>query len=481
MLTILLRHTVVNVRHRSTISLNYGQSILVRKFLCTSVQRQAHLPQLSPYDVNLILRENEFMYTFTEEQSCSVHGYESNQLGSNRPCEDTRTEASFIHKNAFICGIFDGHGGPACSQVVSKRLLRYVAASVIDRKILKEQIKQKCNSQSFLKCHNDKVDFVKEIKDLYEESFSKFVKKISSQGQNERSKEIQNAFLSLDKDLSEEALHHTNIRTMSVAMSGCVACVAHVEGIDLHVANTGDCTAVLGTQNTETGQWLSKKLTVEHNTDNHREVKRILSEHPKEERDTAIRNDRLLGQLAPLRALGDFRYKWSNTTMEKYVVPVYGEASIPQHYYTPPYLTAEPEVEHHKLTPNDKFLVIASDGLWDFLTPSQVVGLVGEHLSSKRILEPVKIPSGDVSLQSIADLLAQRKAGLTTKPLDQNSATHLIRYALGSTDYGIEHSKISYYLSLPQDVVRLYRDDMTIIVIYFNSDCISSLKDTGTS
>lgn len=53
MLTILLRHTVVNVRHRSTISLNYGQSILVRKFLCTSVQRQAHLPQLSPYDVSL--------------------------------------------------------------------------------------------------------------------------------------------------------------------------------------------------------------------------------------------------------------------------------------------------------------------------------------------------------------------------------------------------------------------------------------------
>lgn len=66
------------------------------------------------------------------------------------------------------------------------------------------------------------VDFVKEIKDLYEESFSKFIKKISSQGQNERSKEIQNAFLSLDKDLSEEALHHTNIRTMSVAMSGKV-------------------------------------------------------------------------------------------------------------------------------------------------------------------------------------------------------------------------------------------------------------------
>lgn len=69
------------------------------------------------------------------------------------------------------------------------------------------------------------------------------------------------------------------------------------------------------------------------------------------------------------------------------------------------------------------------------------------------------------------------RAGLTRKPVDQNAATHLIRHALGATDYGIEHSKISYYLSLPQDVVRLYRDDITITVIYFNSEQIALLKD----
>lgn len=68
------------------------------------------------------------------------------------------------------------------------------------------------------------------------------------------------------------------------------------------------------------------------------------------------------------------------------------------------------------------------------------------------------------------------RAGRTRKPSDQNSATHLIRHALGGTDYGIEHSKIAYYLSLPQDVVRLYRDDITITVIYFNSDRINDLS-----
>lgn len=67
------------------------------------------------------------------------------------------------------------------------------------------------------------------------------------------------------------------------------------------------------------------------------------------------------------------------------------------------------------------------------------------------------------------------RAGLTRKPVDQNAATHLIRHALGGTDYGIEHSKISYYLTLPRDVVRLYRDDITITVIYFNSEHIAKL------
>lgn len=64
------------------------------------------------------------------------------------------------------------------------------------------------------------------------------------------------------------------------------------------------------------------------------------------------------------------------------------------------------------------------------------------------------------------------RAGLMKKPLDKNAATHLIRHALGGTDYGIEHSKLSHMLSLPPDVVRLFRDDMTVTVIYFNQDFI---------
>ncbi|KPU74997.1 uncharacterized protein Dana_GF21118, isoform B [Drosophila ananassae] len=426
-------------------------------------------------EVNLVLRENEFVFNFPLDGV--IRSYETNQLGSNSPCEDSRTEASLLHRNGFICGIFDGHGGAACGQVVSKRLLRYVSAATLPRQVLRDQMKQGCSSQSFLKCHNDNVDFVSEIKPIYEASFQKYIKELCETPQRDVASELVNAFLQLDDGLSEEALAVSDLRTMGVALSGAVACLVHLEGLQLHVASTGDCGAVLGILDPQTQQWTPKKLNIEHNTENIGEVRRILAEHPRQEQETVIRNGRLLSQLAPLRAFGDFRYKWSVDVMQNKVVPMFGEHAVAPHYYTPPYLTARPDVQQHQLGPNDKFLVIASDGLWDFLSPSEVVSLVGEHIDSKKILEPMRLPEDDnVTLQEISAQLAERKAGLTRKPIDSNAATHLIRNALGATDYGIEHSKISYYLTLPKDVVRLYRDDITITVIYFNSEQIAKLQ-----
>lgn len=220
----------------------------------------------------------------------------------------------------------------------------------------------------------------------------------------------------------------------------------------------------------ESNSWLAKKLTLEHNTYNQAEVERILKEHPYNESTTVIRMERLLGQLAPLRSLGDFRYKWSKELMENVVSKHLGTHMVPPNYHTPPYLTAKPEVTYHKLTARDKFLVIASDGLWDIISPLQVVRLVGEHMSGKVTLSPLKLPRKSMRLSEINEMLLQRKEGLKTKPKDSNAATHLIRNALGGTEYGIDHGKLSQLLSLPDDVVRVFRDDITVTVIYFDSE-----------
>ena len=131
----------------------------------------------------------------------------------------------------------------------------------------------------------------------------------------------------------------------------------------------------------ENDTWVAKKLTVDHNTDNQAEVKRILEEHPGEKKRSIFRGDRLLGMLAPLRAFGDFRFKWTASVIKETIGNLLGHVAVPEEYKTPPYLTVEPDVFAQKISPKDKFLVIGSDGLWDMMTPMQVRSFIA-HTSA---------------------------------------------------------------------------------------------------
>lgn len=171
----------------------------------------------------------------------------------------------------------------------------------------------KCQSIKLVEQYNEKYEIASELQVLYHKSFVKYVKELLSGRKEDFCMEeaLEKAILSLDEDLSAEAVNRdgspTNLKTISVAMSGAVACIAHVDGSYLHVANVGDCRAVLGVL-TEENTWLAKELTCEHNAENIQEVNRIKQEHPASEKDTVIRRERLLGELAPLRAFGDVRY-----------------------------------------------------------------------------------------------------------------------------------------------------------------------------
>lgn len=215
-----------------------------------------------------------------------------------------------------LVGVFDGHGGAACAQVIAKRLFNYISVSLLPPDLLYKYLQsmdQQDPSLQLVESFNDRYDLVEELKGLYHDSFKKFAHDLSEskKGEFQMKDALENAFIQLDNDLSQEALtkHNDkiNLKTLSVSMSGSVGCVAHIDGPDLHLANVGDCQAVLGVLS-DTDTWTAKKISVEHNTDNQTEVNRILNEHPHNERDTIIKMERLLGQLAPLRAFGDFRW-----------------------------------------------------------------------------------------------------------------------------------------------------------------------------
>ncbi|XP_060535863.1 pyruvate dehydrogenase [acetyl-transferring]-phosphatase 1, mitochondrial isoform X2 [Cylas formicarius] len=352
--------------------------------------------KLTPSEVDVILRANEYTHEFAQGP---VKAYETNQLPSNNPIEDTRSEATCVLAEGFLAGVFDGHGGSACAQVIAKRLFRYISACLLPHERLKRYALSLSDPKppDLIRAYNDKVKFVADVKDIYRTSFEQFVadlaKEDEGKGRPETGTALERAFLRLDSDMSREALPRgdkLNLKTLSVAMSGAVCSVAHVEGPHLHVASVGDCCAVLGSLS-DSNSWLATKLSEEHNSYNQAELDRIYAEHPENERGSVIKMDRLLGQLAPLRAMGDFRFKWSRDIMENVIARHFGEHMVPQNYLTPPYLTASPDVAYHRLTPRDRFLILATDGLWDILTPLQAVKLVGDHMKSEVTLHQLKL------------------------------------------------------------------------------------------
>jgi len=133
-------------------------------------------------------------------------------------------------------------------------------------------------------------------------------------------------------------------------------------------------------------------------------------------------------------------------------------------------------VTYHRLRPKDSFIILGSDGLWDMLSPAQAVRLVGEFSSGKTVLSPYSLPqrkNEDIKLGTIHATLMRRMDSFKLKPIDSNAATHLIRHALSGTDYGLDHNRLSYYLTMPQDTVRLFRDDISATVIFLDTEYLS--------
>lgn len=445
---------------------------------------QQYQAKLAPQEVTSVLRANE--YSCSDLPHGPVKSFDMNTLQSNNPIEDSHSEGLLTSSGGLLFGIFDGHGGAACGQVVAKRLLSYIAAGLLSPEELDRHLSaveegdREVELSSLVRAFNENFELVKDLQELYDTSYTQYLTELTQRRSRQQATityptppTMVHAFDCLDRDMSREAIPEDggslNMKTLTVAMSGCVAAVAHIDGPHLNVASTGDCTAVVGSLS-ETDTWLAKKLTVEHNSDNQKEVKRILDEHPQNEHHTIIKGDRLLSCLAPLRAFGDFKFKWDRETIETTLGHILGEHACPPNYKTPPYLTATPEMTYHRLAPRDKFMVLGSDGLWDMMTPMQVVRLVGEHMSGKVTLSPLVLTDPHRPLAEIAGVLKQRQAAMRLKPTDSNAATHLIRSALGGTAYGVDHGRLSQMLSLPQDMVRMFRDDITITVVFFDDE-----------
>ncbi|XP_030488886.2 probable protein phosphatase 2C 72 isoform X1 [Cannabis sativa] len=241
-------------------------------------------------------------------------------------------------------GVFDGHGpnGHVVSEFVRNRLPLLLLSQ-------KESVDKvngvDFNDEGVYESFRDKTIDTVTTTDLVDEDSRKWKEAITS------------SFKVLDKEIKL-------LQNFDFSCSGTTAVVTIRKGEDLIIANLGDSRAILGTR-TENNEIKAVQLTTDLKPSIPSEADRIRSCNG---RVLALKNEPHIERvwlpmedapgLAMSRSFGDFLLK------------DHGVISVP-------------DVTFHRLTPNDQFMVLATDGVWDVLSNNEVACIVLEAKSEE--------------------------------------------------------------------------------------------------
>ncbi|XP_050233818.1 protein phosphatase 2C 29 [Mercurialis annua] len=230
-----------------------------------------------------------------------------------------------------------------------------------------------------------------------------------------------------------------------LALMGSCLLVVVMRDEDVYVMNVGDSRAVVAQYEpqvvgpsitdkeltmegaaegpAQTMRLTALQLSTDHSTSIEEEIIRIKNEHPDDSQ--CIVNDRVKGRLKVTRAFGAGflkQPKFNDALLEMFRNEYMGTA---------PYISCLPSLRHHQLCPRDQFVVLSSDGLYQYLTNQEVVSYIENFFE--------KFPDGDPAQHLIEELLsrAAKKAGMDFHEL----------------------------LDIPQGDRRKYHDDVTVMVI----------------
>ncbi|VDO39896.1 unnamed protein product, partial [Brugia timori] len=251
----------------------------------------------------------------SSEQSCTVADgavarIDIAHLPANHPTEDYYAAAKCLSSEAFLFGVFDGHGGNSCSRYISTRLFDYISASILKQHIVTDlPIRDRLHwffTNGDLLDEMYRENHLKNIENFYNEA-------VSDSTMTTVRKALELSFCACDSDLSTNALdeRHSELSKQytGMVMAGSCAVVAHIRGVNLHVANVGDSAAVLGLYGQ--GVISAMPLSKPHCVDNADEVdlfrfclemevrlvQRIRDAHPHSETNNLIVGGRLFGEL----------------------------------------------------------------------------------------------------------------------------------------------------------------------------------------
>ncbi|KAJ4760062.1 Phosphatase 2C family protein [Rhynchospora pubera] len=290
--------------------------------------------------------------------------------------------------SATFVGVYDGHGGPEASRFVSSRLFPHL------HKFASEQ-------------GGLSSDAIKKAFESTEEEFLHLVK-------------------------------HSWLSRPKMASVGSCCLVGLIADDTLYVANLGDSRAVLGKRGSDGKRVVAERLSTDHNAATEEVRKELTELHPDDSHIVVHTRGvwRVKGIIQVSRSIGDVYLK----------KPEYSKDPLFQQFVSPvtlkrPVMTAEPQIRVRKLKPQDRFVIFASDGLWEHLTDEAAVEIVFRNPRS-----------------GIAKRLV--KAALT-----EAAKKREMRYE------DLRHIK--------KGVRRHFHDDITVVVIYLDQQrSTSRMLDT---
>lgn len=275
------------------------QQCLNSRTFVTSQRLQRQEPwMISDNEVNSLINRCE---TAVSVNRGIINRYETNQLASNQPIEDRKFVVGLLQEDGgHLFGVLDGHGGDACAQSVCHRLADYIGLALLPPEILMELSQDVPEVREYLTmtsdqehdgynymddpiCRQSLHNYYTKLRQMYGSKGYKVnrdSKPRSSRGlftslaefqdlqSTFKANALSNAFLNLDEDLSAEAQMfdedgEVNQHAFAAANAGACALVAHINGTELCIANTGDCRAVLGVEN-EDKSWSAIQLSSDH-------------------------------------------------------------------------------------------------------------------------------------------------------------------------------------------------------------------------
>ncbi|XP_027365301.1 probable protein phosphatase 2C 48 isoform X2 [Abrus precatorius] len=223
-------------------------------------------------------------------------------------------------------GIYDGHGGPEASRFVNERLFKNIKKFTTENKGLSADVIKK----GFL--------------------------------------ETEEEFLSV---VEKQWLHKPQIASV-----GSCCLIGIICGGELYIANAGDSRVVLGRLDETTKEIKAIQLSSEHNASLESVRDELRALHPHDPQIVVMKHKvwRVKGIIQISRSIGDAYLKKAEFNR----APLLPKFRISEPFDMP-ILKAEPEILVQKLHPQDRFLIFASDGLWEHVSNQEAVAIVQNY------------------------------------------------------------------------------------------------------